>query len=104
MLCNMREHMRSALPVQELLAIHVGPNDDLSVAGPQSASVLSYLRAMEGVTATRDFFGMLATGADINTALSALPCFASIESLQIAWRRWLSAAPLDALIPTTGVR
>ena len=100
----MRDHMRSAIPLRGLFALRVGATDDLSVAGPEAASVLSYLRAMEGVTATRDFFGMLATGSDVTTALSALPRFATIESLEVAWRRWLSAAPTDAVLPTTGVR
>ena len=100
----MRAHVSWAVPLRGLFSLRLGADDELSVIAPEAASVLDYLRLVEGAEATRDLFGMLATGTDIEVALHALPRPATIESLDAAWRRWLSAVPTDAILPRNGVR
>ncbi len=100
----MRTRLALALPLRSLLTIRLGSDDDLTIVGPQSASVLAYLRVLEGADGVRDLFGMLATGVNIEEALSALPRPATIGTLEAAWRRFLSAAPVDAVLPAAGVR
>jgi hypothetical protein len=76
----MRTHLAVALPLRELFALRLRSDDDLSIVGPQAASVVAYLRAMQGPRGLRNLFGMLATGADLPTALSAMHRPATIES------------------------